>query len=363
MVRSARKTTIATVARRAGRSISTVSAALNNAPGVAPATRAQILRIAAELGYEADPRARLLRAARTGVIGVSYYPGQAFQAELIDALYRAADLHGLGLALAASTPRHGEVEGLRALVRDRCEAIIVVDSLIPYGELRAVAGGLPMLYLCRESPSPEVRAVRSTDEAAIFELVDHFVLTGRRRIVHVDGGNSPSRDLRAHAYVEAMARHGLRALVLPGGSGEEAGIAAVEQLVGEGEFPEGILFFNDHAAIGALLELRRRGIRVPEDVAIAGFDGIAITGLSAVDLTTVRQDVDLIAETAIRHLVEVLSGPLGSRGRGDEGGATDPVKDRNSAAPHVSSLESVPTRLVVRGSTAPLEAGSGRLLP
>ncbi|MBB6334127.1 substrate-binding domain-containing protein [Schaalia hyovaginalis] len=350
MARSARKTTIATVARSAGRSISTVSAALNNAPGVAPATREEIVRIAAELGYEADPRARLLRAARTGVIGVSYYLGQAFQAELIDALYRAAELHGLGLALAASTPRHGEVEGLRALVRDRCEAIIVVDSLIPYGELRAVVGGLPLLYLCRESPSPEVRAVRSTDEAAMHDLVDHLVSTGRRHIVHVDGGESPSRDLRAHAYVEAMARHGLRARILPGGSGEEAGIAAIEQLAGEGEFPEGILFFNDHAAIGALLELRRRAIRVPEDVAIAGFDGIAITGLSAVDLTTVRQDVDRIAETAIRHLAGVLSDASESRKGADLGGARGSAEEAGSLL--VSSLEAVPTRLVVRGSTA-----------
>lgn len=346
MARSEQRVTIATVARRAGRSISTVSAALNNAAGVAPATRDEILRVAAELGYEADPRARLLRATHTGIIGVSYFPGQAFQAELVDGLYRAAALHGHGLGLAAATPRHGEVEGVSALVRDRCEAIIVVDSRIPYAELRRAAGDIPIVCLCRESPARGVDAVRSQDEEAVTRVVEHVLGTGRTDVVHVDGGASSSAPLRAGAFRRAMEAHGLAGTVVPGGDEEGAGIRAVEELASRGRLPEALVLYNDHAALGALLELRRRGLRVPEDIALVGFDGIGMSALSAVDLTTVRQDVDVIADVAVRH----LAGELG-------------CEDPGSAAPQdegVARVElegggveyRVPARLVVRGSTA-----------
>lgn len=342
-----RRVTIATVAREAGRSISTVSAALNGASGVAPATREEILAVAARLGYEADPRARLMRASHTGIIGVSYFPGQAFQAELIDGLYRAAELHGHGLSLAASTPRHGESEGIRALVRDRCEAIIVVDARVDYAALAQAAGNVPLLLLCRQSPVAGVSSVRSQDEEAVAALVDHVVASGRREITYVDGGSSSSATLRSRAFTQAVAAHGLAGRVVPGGDGMEDGIRAASLLAEGGRLPQALMAYNDLAALGALLELRRRGVDVPGQVAVAGFDGIATTALSAVDLTTVRQDVDAIADVALRHLLDHL-------------GCEDPGRGA-PMAPGVRRVEqagggvllTVPASLVVRGSTAP----------
>ena len=344
--RPRRSVTIATVAQRAGRSISTVSAALNNASGVADSTREEILKVAEELGYEVDPRARLMRAAHTGIIGVSYFPGQAFQAELVDGLYQAAERHGHGLGLAASTPRHSEVEGIRALVRDRCEAIIVVDSRVPYEDLRSAAGDVPLLVLCRQGLTDDVDAVRSADEAAVAELVEHVLSSGRTDLVYVDGGAASSAELRADGYRRAMQVHGLAERIVPGGDGEEDGIRAVAELAERDELPQALVLYNDHAALGALLELRRRGITVPQQVAVAGFDDVAFTALSAVDLTTVHQDVDAIADVAVRHLVE----RLGCEDPGRDLPVPDGVQRHDQ--PGGGVLFTVPASLVVRGSTA-----------
>ena len=98
------RVTIRTVAERAGRSISTVSAALNGSDGVSEKTRGEILRIAAELGYQADPRAQFLRRSHTGLIGASFAVGQAYQGLIVDGLFQAASALEHALVLATSTP-------------------------------------------------------------------------------------------------------------------------------------------------------------------------------------------------------------------------------------------------------------------
>ncbi|VEG27475.1 LacI family DNA-binding transcriptional regulator [Actinomyces howellii] len=344
------RVTIATVAREAGRSISTVSAALNGAPGVSGATRAEILRVAAELGYEADPRARLLRAAHTGIVGVSCIAGQAFQVQLVDGLYRAAREHGHGLSLTAATEHHGEVEGVRGLVRDRCEGIVVVDSRIPYEDLASASAGLPLVVMCRPSPAPGVEAVRSDDRAGMTALVEHVLGTGRRDLVHLDGAGASCTQLRSEAFRAAMEARGLPGRVVPGGQDEEAGVRAVSVLAGRGSMPQALLCYNDHAALGALLELRRRGLRVPQDVAVAGYDDIPVAGVSAVDLTTVRQDVEVLTDTALQRLAERLPCATGRRSRA---GGDRPAREDGAPLGAVGAVEhTVAPHLVVRGSTA-----------
>ena len=93
------------------------------------------------------------------------------------------------------------------------------------------------------------------------------------------------------------------ARVVPGGGDEDSGAMAARRLIEAGELPEALLCFNDHCAVGALMELRRQGVRVPQDVAVTGYDGIPVTAASAFSLTTVRQDAGLIAEVAVRALL------------------------------------------------------------
>jgi len=303
---SASRITIAMVAARCGRSVSTVSAALNGAPGVAPATRETILRTARELGYEADSRARLLRRSHSGLIGVSFAVGQAFQGLVVDGLYQACAALEHSLTLAAVTPHRGGVEGLHALLADHCEGLVLVDPAIPEEALAWAEGRVRTVVVCRTTAVAGIDEVRSRDDVGITALIDHLVATGRRRIVYLDGGAESASAARVAAFRAAMAAHGLAeaARVLPGGADEDAGARGAAVLAEEPSLPDAVVCFNDHAAVGALMELRRRGFRVPREIAVCGYDDIPVAASSAFSLTTVRQDAALIAAVAVRTLLE-----------------------------------------------------------
>ena len=365
-----RRVTISTVARRAGRSVSTVSAALNNAPGVASSTRQEIRDIAHQLGYEADPKARLLRRASTGLIGVSFVAGQAFQVELVDALYAACERRGRDIALSAVTGSRDETEGVRGLLRERCESLVLVDSAVEDALLREAAAVMPVVLLCHDTGVPGVDVVRSQDDVGVRALVEHLLSTGRRRLVHIDGGGASAAPVRPRVFTEVLAERGLPASVVAGGDDEESGTRAASALAARGVLPQALVCFNDRCALGAVLELRRRGLRVPEDVAVTGYDGIPFSGLSALDLTTVRQDAPVIADVAVRRAVagmESMADSAGSAGtvsRPSGGGGPEADPDQGlpgglpagvvvDRLPGGGAVYSVRPHLLVRGSSAP----------
>lgn len=343
------RATIATVAARAGRSISTVSAALNGAPGVAEATRAEILRVAEELGYEADPRARLLRRHHTGLVGASFTVGQAFQGLVVDGLYRACSGLGHSLVLAASTPHRDVVEGLHGLRSERCEGLVLVDPGVPGPSLARAVGRTPAVVMCTTTDLAGADEVVSRDDLGVAFLVDHLVRSGRRRIVYVDGAGETAARGRCQAYVAAMSRSSLgeEVRVLPGGASEEDGARAVHALLGEGRLPEALMCFNDHCAVGALMELRRHGVRVPQEVAVTGYDDIPVTGASSFSLTTVRQDAVLLAEVAVSTLLARVH---------PERPSQVPAEVVREDRARGGSTYRVTPALVVRDTTAPTEA-------
>ncbi|WP_310732077.1 LacI family DNA-binding transcriptional regulator [Actinomyces sp. 2119] len=342
------RATIATVAARAGRSISTVSAALNGGPGVAAATRAEILRVAEELGYEADPRARMLRRHHTGLVGASFAVGQAFQGLVVDGLYRACSGLGHSLVLAASTPHRDVVKGLRGLRSERCEGLVLVDPGVPGSSLVQAVGRTPTVVMCTTTDLTGADEVVSRDDLGVGFLVDHLVRSGRRRIVYVDGAGETAARGRSQAYAAAMARSGLgeQVQVLPGGATEEDGARAAHALLGKGRLPEALMCFNDHCAVGALMELRRHGVRVPQEVAVTGYDGIPVTGASSFSLTTVRQDATLLAEVAISALL--------ARVHPEQSLQVPPTVLREERARGGSTYRVTPD-LIVRDTTAPTD--------
>ena len=177
-------------------------------------------------------------------------------------------------------------------------------------------------------------------------LVEHLIDTGRRRITHVDGGRETAAGRRIERFGQAMESRGLGrdVRVVPGGGDEDSGARAVRHLVRAGELPEALLCFNDHCAVGALMELRRQGVRVPQDLAVTGYDGIPVTAASAFSLTTVRQDASLIAEVAVRALLARMHPDQDSHIPAEVAGADRPLGGR---------LFRVMPELVVRDTTAP----------
>jgi DNA-binding LacI/PurR family transcriptional regulator len=141
--------------------------------------------------------------------------------------------------------------------------------------------------------------------------MDHLVQLGHRKIVHIDGGTLPGAEDRREGYLAAMRRHRIenRALVLSGDYTEPSGVDAVEQLYETDAMPTAIVAGNDRCASGVLFGLARRGVRVPQDVSVVGFDDTREAALPHIDLTTVRQDSSRLAMLAVRAVADRLETP------------------------------------------------------
>ena len=204
------KVTISSVAKATGRSISTVSAALNGASGVAESTRAEILQAAQRLGYAADPNAQQLRRRHSGMMGVVLTAGQAFQVRLLDAVYAAAKDLNVDVLVAATTANHDQEAGVRALLARHCEGLVLIDpDDDETGRQGQIGKRVATVVLSNDAAAPGVDSVLSRDDVGISASVDHLVLQGVRRITYIDGAGSSACVRRTRAYRQAMKDHGL----------------------------------------------------------------------------------------------------------------------------------------------------------
>lgn len=341
-----RRTTLTDVARQAGVSPALVSLVVRGAPGASPANRKKILRIARELGYVPDSRARALRQERSRLLGVMFDVQQPFEANLVEGIYAAAEPAGYDVVLSAVTNTRGEDRAVSTLLADRCEALLLVGPLSSTAWLANVAARLPTVVLARTARHPNLDVVRTADAKGIGLAVDHLVRLGHNRIVHIDGGDASGAEQRRRGYRTAMTRLGLRPCLVTGGSNERSGAEAMTRILAGGDPPTSILAFNDRCATGVLDVLHRSDIRVPDDISIVGFDDTHIAGLSHVDLTTVRQDAPLMARLAVERAISRLTP--------DEPGG-----------PTTRDIV-IPPMLVVRGTTTQVSGSlgeAGRMLP
>ncbi len=327
----ARRATLADVARQAGVSITLVSLVMRGAPGASPANREKVFRVADELGYVPDSRARALRQGRSHLLGVMFGVQQPFHADLVEGIYAAAEVARYDVVLSAVTDARSEERAVGTLFADRCEALILLGPHSSRDWLATVARRLPTVVVARSVRVPDLDVIRTADAKGIGLAVDHLVDLGHTDLVHIDGGAVPGADQRRRGYRTAMQRHRLRPRVVPGGPTERDAARATEQLLGDSP-PTGILAFNDRCATGVLDTLHRAGLQVPHDVSVVGFDDTHLAGFSHIDLTTVRQDAPLMARLAVERAID----------------RTDPAHRPISGRDTVVS----PT-LVVRSSSAP----------
>lgn len=307
-----RRVTITDVASATGFSISTVSAALNGTSGVSAGNRERIIRTATELGYAPDARASRLRRRRSGLLGVTFTEGQGFHGDLLDGLYAAAREAGYDAMLAASTPHHAEPDCIATLLDNRCEGLVLIGTSMTPARLERLAARLPVVVVTHDSLVPGADVVDADDAAGVDTLVAHLVERGHRRLVHIDGGTSSRATARREAFLAAVRSRGLDSScgVETGGWDEESGADAARRLLDAGPLPDAVLAFNDHVGVGVIATFSRAGIRVPQDVAVCGFDGIPLAAVSAFGLTTMVQDTAAMSATAVAAILDRLDGGL-----------------------------------------------------
>jgi DNA-binding LacI/PurR family transcriptional regulator len=299
--------TLQDVAERAGVSRALVSIVMRDVPA-SDATRERVRRAAEEIGYRPDPRARMLRSQRTKLLGVVFTAGQEFHAGLLDGVYRAAQARGYDVLLSCVTPHHAEHQAVRTLLDDRCEALVLVGTELPTGELADLDNGLPVVALARKVRG--VDAVRSDDAFGAALAVDHLAGLGHRSLTYLDGGRAPGAAERRNGLRRAATAAEIDVALVDGGLTEHAGAAAASALLAEqAALPTAVFAFNDRCALGFIDVLIRAGVRVPGDVSVVGFDDSPLAGLAHVDLTTVGQDSACLAELAVNRAVHRIEHP------------------------------------------------------
>jgi DNA-binding LacI/PurR family transcriptional regulator len=321
------------IAVRAGVSRTLVSFVLRGKAGAGEETRQRVLQIAEELGYRPDAAAQLLARGRSRTLGVLIDVEQPFHAQLVTRIYPIAKSAGYEVLLSASAPGRDEAAAIESLIGHRCEGLILLGPGAEHDYLEELEQRAVVVVVGKPSPPSAFDSVRSADDSGIRQSVRHLVDLGHRAIHHIGGGAESSAAIRRDAYVRAMREHGLGddVRVLDGAHDEESGAAAGRRMLDEGALPTAVLAGNDRSALGLMDTLDRAGVRVPEDVSIVGYDDSDIARLARIDLTTVRQNVDGLAENAVAFAVARLED--------DEARATEIVVE-----PH----------LVVRGSTGPV---------
>ncbi|MYW69005.1 substrate-binding domain-containing protein [Streptomyces sp. SID8379] len=332
--------TVYDVAERSGVSIATVSRVYRNPDSVRAQTRERVLASARELGYVPSGNARGLASRSTGVLGLCFPdysdPDAESEAEagaaafgdepdedvamlysdqIIRGMERAARRHGYALLIAASLK--GGPESQVAKVAGRVDGFAVLARTIPTEDLDVISRRQPVVMLAgpRESDDLDhLDHIEAANTDGQRELTRHLIEDhGLRRLAYIGAEESPDVQARFRGYVEACRAAGipaadepdLRVSMMTQAEGARATDALLDR---PGERPEALLFANDQMAVGALHTLERRGVRVPRDIAVTGFDGIALSRLVRPALTTVRQPMRQMGEEAVELLVRRLTG-------------------------------------------------------
>jgi LacI family transcriptional regulator len=311
-----RRWTITDVAARAGVSIGTASKALNGRGALRAETRARVLRVAEELGFEPNALARSLIAGRSFTVGL--LTTDSFGRFSIPVMLGAEDALGEGSVSVFMCDSRGdparERRYLRTLLSRRVDGIIVaarrVDPRRPVGTDLPV----PVVYAMAQSEDRQDLSVLPDDEGGGYLAIEHLVSQGRCRIGHITGPETfEAARRRANGASSALARAG-RAIagdqVLFGGWSEAWGREATSLLLAKEPSTDAIFCGSDQIARGAADVLRELGREVPGDVALVGFDNWEVMAEACrPPLTTIDPNLGEVGRVAARELLAAIEGP------------------------------------------------------
>ncbi|GAA1973794.1 LacI family DNA-binding transcriptional regulator [Microbacterium pumilum] len=306
---SSPKSTITDVARHAGVSLSTVSRVMNGNPTVDPVMAERVRSAASELGYTANPLARSLVLGRTQTIAVVVpdLGNPTFQA-ILRGLSRAAAADGYHVLIADSVEDDAEEAVLAVETRRRTDGLILCAPRMPEHRLETLLADVAPVVLVNRAPRAGTPAVAADYRSALREIIEHLHGLGHRRFAYLSGSpRSASNAARLAALEDARAAHRDTAIVeLDGGVDFDAGAAALDAVLETGA--TAVLGFNDLVAMGLLSAAGERGIRVPEDLSIAGFDDIPFARFTSPPLTTAAVPAAELGARAWAAMHELLEG-------------------------------------------------------
>ena len=326
------RSTIEEVAALAGVSRSTVSRVVNGSTAVSPAAREAVQRAIAQLNYAPNRAARSLASRQTHAIGLvvpedtTRFFGDPFLASVVAGISaRLADSDYVLTLLIASEDPGGKMT--RFVRNGGVDAAIIVSHHASDSFVDRIAETVPVVFGGRPTVVRDTDHIVDVDNvAAARAATEHLLALGRRRVATITGSLSmPVSIDRRDGFLAALSDAGIEpAGVIDGDFSEQGGADAARRLLAQDDRPDALFVASDLMARGALGVLRSAGLRVPDDVAVIGFDDSALAVAS--DLTSVRQPMLAQGELLAGLIIDVLAGR------------------------HAERLTMLPTELVVRGS-------------
>ncbi|MFJ6651349.1 LacI family DNA-binding transcriptional regulator [Microbacterium sp. NPDC091313] len=306
-----RRATIHDVASAAGVSVATVSKAVNGRYGVSPDTVQRVLTAVAELGYESSLVASSMRARRTGVIGVLVAGFEPFSAEVLKGVGAALRDSRLDL-LAYSGSQAASNEGWEKRSLSRLSGTLVDGVIMVTPSVVTVSADVPIVAIDPHTGPADLPTVESDSFTGARHAVAYLVSLGHRRIGFVAGRpDLRSSILREAGYRRALEDAGLpfdRTLVGVGRYDRDIAREAATVLLERTDRPTAVFAANDVSALTVLKVAAERGLAVPEDLSVVGFDDIPDASQSTPALTTVRQPMQRLGAEALTMLLELMGG-------------------------------------------------------
>lgn len=318
-----KRLTIAEVAREAGVSSQTVSRVINNRPDVAPETRQRVQQVINRLGYQPSAIARSLASRRTRTLGlITADFSDYFFTQVIAGSEAEARRQGYFFMLG-STERNlqDEPEYIRLLTEHRVQGILFArPSTEPDNRhlLSLLHDGVPVVTTAYHVPGADLTVVDVDNVDGAWQATRYLLECGRHQVAMITGPTSwKSVAERAQGY--ALALEAAEATLDPGLITEgdwsyESGHRAMQKLLARGRSFSALFAQNDQMAIGAIRALREAGRRVPQDVAVVGYDDIPVAEYCDPPLTTIRQPMQEVGRVATRLLIQAIEEPVPPQG-------------------------------------------------
>ena len=306
--------TLANVAAAAGVSAMTASRAMNNQRGVSRKTRDAILQLASEMGYVPNRVAQKLSSGQSRVIGVlAAHLDNPFVSSVVAGVVRAAAASGNEVLIYSLVDRDTRPPGnVPKLLQQFTDGVVAV---LPY-ELGFVEvltrGHVPVVTIDNPKEHSEFPSIAADSYGGARKAMDHLAELGHKRIAFVTGAEQlESARQRHRAYDDAVSIRGLvreQALVVKGNYTLQSGRDAAEQILKLKKRPTAVFAANDLTAIGVMAVLQERGLRIPEDVSVVGFDDLPAASQMHPALTTVRQPIEDLGRAAVNTLLALVAG-------------------------------------------------------
>jgi LacI family transcriptional regulator len=326
--------TIRDVAARAGVSVATVSKVLNNRYGVAAETQARVQAVIDGMGYEASIVARSLRSHRTNVVGVLVADVEPFSAELLKGLAHAIRDTGFELVIYSAGGRAGDDVGWERRYLSRLSGTLIDGAILVTPTVVDVHYGAPIVAVDPHSGPSSLPTVDGDNLRGARLVTDHLLGLGHRRVAMVTGrADLESAARRERGFREALSAAGVpvhETLLERGDYVAASSRDAARRLLDRPDRPTAVFAASDVSAIAVVEVARELALAVPGDLSVVGFDNVAESALCSPPLTTVDQHIQELGARAMGLLIRLMRG--------------EPVEEI-----HIT----LPTQLVVRGSTAP----------